>query len=94
MIKWTQRATEQLDQAYEHIASSKSEEVAERITRQVISSVQQLTSFPTSGRIGRVHGTRELVIAKTPFIAAYTLDRGDVVILAVYHGAQKWPEVF
>ncbi|MGB0108856.1 MAG: type II toxin-antitoxin system RelE/ParE family toxin, partial [Terriglobales bacterium] len=59
-----------------------------------VTSVQQLATFPMSGRSGRVPGTRELVISNTPFIAAYAIDQDRIVILAVYHGAQQWPEVF
>jgi len=47
-----------------------------------------------SGRAGRVPGTRELVILNTPFIAAYAIDKARIVILAVYHSAQPWPEGF
>jgi plasmid stabilization system protein ParE len=60
----------------------------------IVASVQLLASFPMSGRTGRVPGTRELVISNTPFIAAYTIDHERIVILAIYHGAQKWPEAF
>jgi len=28
-----------------------------------------------SGKVGRVPGTRELVISRTPFIAAYAIDK-------------------
>jgi len=38
--------------------------------------------------------TRELVISNNPFIAAYTIEKTRIVILALYHGAQPWPEVF
>jgi toxin ParE1/3/4 len=62
--------------------------------QQVVSSVQQLAAFPMSGRTGRVPGTRELVIPNTPFIAAYTIEKSRIVILAVYHGAPRWPETF
>jgi plasmid stabilization system protein ParE len=34
------------------------------------------------------------VISNTPFIAAYAIDRADIIILAIYHGAQQWPEGF
>ena len=61
---------------------------------QIVAAVQQLASFPMSGRAGRVPGTRELVIANTPFIAAYAIRKARIVILAVYHGAQHWPEAF
>ncbi|MGA8215723.1 MAG: type II toxin-antitoxin system RelE/ParE family toxin [Candidatus Sulfotelmatobacter sp.] len=94
MIEWTEQATRQLDQAYDYIALSNSEAVAARITMQIVTSVQQLAAFPMSGRSGRVAGTRELVISNTPFVAAYSVDHDRIVILAVYHGAQKWPEVF
>ena len=94
MIEWTEQATRQLDQAHDYIALSNSEEVADRIAQQIVSSVQQLAAFPMSGRAGRVPGTRELVIPNAPFIAAYTIEKARIVILAVYHGAQRWPETF
>lgn len=94
MIEWTEQAIRQLDQAHDYIALSNSEEVATRITLQIVSSVQQLAAFPMSGRAGRVPGTRELVISSTPFIAAYTIEKARIVILAAYHGAQHWPEGF
>ena len=88
MIEWTEQATRQLDQAHDYIALSNSQEVAARITTQIITGVQQLAAFPMSGRPGRVPGTPELVIANTPFIAAYAIDQDRIVILAVYHVAQ------
>jgi toxin ParE1/3/4 len=94
MIEWTDQATRQLDQAHDYIALTNCAEVALRITMHIVASVQQLSAFPMSGRPGRVQGTRELVISNTPFIAAYTIDNDRIVILAVYHGAQRWPEVF
>ena len=94
MIEWTEQATRQLDQAHDYVALSNSEEVADRITMRIVTSVQRLDTFPVSGRSGRVPGTRELVISNTPFIAAYAIDHARIVILALYHGAQRWPEVF
>jgi len=94
MIEWTEQAIRQLDHARDYIALSNSEDVADRIAIQIVNSVQQLTRFPLSGRSGRVPGTRELVISNAAFIVAYGLDHGRVVVLAIYHGAQQWPEVF
>ena len=93
-IEWTEQATQQLDQAHDYIALSNREEIAARTTMQIVTSVQQLATFPMSGRSGRVPGTRELVISNAPFIAAYAIDQDRIVILVVYHGAQQWPEVF
>ncbi|MGA8668392.1 MAG: type II toxin-antitoxin system RelE/ParE family toxin [Terracidiphilus sp.] len=94
MIEWTDQAARQLDQAHDYIALSNSEETASRIVMQIVTNVQLLKAFPMSGRAGRVPGTRELVIANTPIIAAYVIHKARIVILAVYHGAQQWPQVF
>jgi toxin ParE1/3/4 len=94
MIEWTEQATRQLDQAHDYIALSNSEEVAYRIRVRILNSVQHLAAFPMAGRAGRVPGTRELVIANTPFTAAYAIEKARIVILAVYHEAQRWPERF
>ena len=92
MIEWTEQAIRQLDQAHDYMVLSNSELVATRITMQIVSSVQP--AFPMSGRAGRVPGTRELAIANTLFIAAYAIEKARIVILAVHHSAQHWPEEF
>jgi plasmid stabilization system protein ParE len=65
-IEWTEQATRQLDQAHDYIVLSNSEEVAARITTQILTTIQQFAAFPMSGRSGRVPSTRELVITNTP----------------------------
>jgi plasmid stabilization system protein ParE len=39
-----------------------------------------------------VEGTREMVIDRTPYIAAYLIEGTIVRILRVLHGARAWPE--
>ena len=94
MIEWTEQAARQLDQAHDYIAFANSEEVAARITMRIAAQVQQLAAFPLSGRPGRVRGTRELVISNRPFIVPYAVEGARIVVLAIYHGAQQWPEAF
>jgi plasmid stabilization system protein ParE len=43
------------------------------------------------GRPGRIPGTRELVISRTPYIAIYVVEGGVVRIVALHHSAQEWP---
>jgi len=93
MIEWTEQAIRQLDHARDCIALSNAEDVADRVAM-LVNSVQQLARFPMSARSGRVPGTCELVISNTPFIAAYAVDHERIVVLAVYHGAQQWPQAF
>ena len=47
---------------------------------------------PYLGRPGRITGTRELVFSGTFYLAAYRIEADVVVILAVIHGAQRWPD--
>jgi toxin ParE1/3/4 len=94
VILWTEQAARQLDQARDYIAVTNSEQVAERVTTRIVGTVQHLDSFPLAGRPGRIPGTRELVISRTPFILAYAVAEDRVVILALYHGARQWPEAF
>jgi len=94
MIVWTEQAVRQIDQAHDYIALNNSEDVATSVVLRIVTHIEQLVAFPMSGRPGRVAGARELVIAKTPLIAAYAIDKARIVVLAVYHGAQRWPETF
>lgn len=94
MIEWTKQAVQQLDQAHDYIALVNSEEIAAQVTLHIAAHVEQLATFPMSGRLGRVPGTRELVISTTPFVAVYRIEKERIVILAIYHGAQRWPEAF
>jgi toxin ParE1/3/4 len=52
--------------------------------------VERLAEFPYSGRPGRMKGTRELVVARTPYIVVYTV-QGTIRLTRALHGAQKWP---
>ena len=92
MIDWTEQAVRHLEQAHDYIALTNSADVAEEITLRILASVEQLAAFPLSGRPGRVAGTRELVIPSTSFLAAYKVEQNRIVVLAIYHGALKWPE--
>ena len=53
--------------------------------------VKILTDHPEIGRPGRVDGTRELVISRTPFILVCRIDDAAVRILHFLHGARQWP---
>ena len=63
-----------------------------RTDTKIEAGIRQLLQFPESGRTGRVSGTRELVIAGTSYIAAYSFLSDRIRILRVLHGAQVWPD--
>ena len=47
-----------------------------------------LAEHQGSGRAGRVEGTREWVLAGTPYIVVYRMSSGAIEVLRVLHGAQ------
>jgi toxin ParE1/3/4 len=51
-----------------------------------------LIQFPESGRPSRVVGTRELIVSRTPYIAAYRIAGDTVRILRILHGSRQWPD--
>lgn len=85
-IHWLEGALDDIDAIYEHIASD-NPEAAERVFRRIIEAVRALSELPNQGRPGRWSGTRELVIARTPYIAPYRVREGTIEILRVFHGA-------
>jgi toxin ParE1/3/4 len=93
-IVWTRKARLHLRAAYDYWFHEKSSPAAEKMLERIFSSVELLERYPSMGRSGRIPDTRELVIASTPFLVAYRARRGKIEILAVLHGARKWPEEF
>ena len=64
---------------------------AERLDEEIENQIEMLAEHPFIGRTGRLAGTREMVIARTPFIVIYRVKRNEVEILRILHHAQKWP---
>lgn len=67
---------------------------ARRVVLRILERVRDLGDNPHLGRPGRVPGTRELIITDTPYLVAYAVEGDQVVILAVLHGARRWPASF
>jgi toxin ParE1/3/4 len=79
-----------LDDVEAYIAQD-NPEAAIRMVLKIIRSVEQLADSPGLGRPGRIPGTRELVVSGTPFLVPYRVRGEFIEILAVLHGAMKWP---
>lgn len=73
-----------------HIAED-SYQTAQLVQARIDREARLLSRFPRSGRLGRVPGTRERVVGRTPFVLAYRIVSDNVRILRVYRGARKWP---
>lgn len=93
-IVWSPEAITDLISLRTYIAE-RNPDAAQRTAQRIIEMVEAvLAPNPHIGRPGRVPGTREFVIAATPYVVPYRM-RGDALeILRVYHGARRWPESF
>jgi toxin ParE1/3/4 len=93
-IRWARAATRQLAAAHAYVTAD-NVKAADRLAIRITESVGQLSSHPLAGREGRVSGTRELVIAGTPYVVAYRVkNKNSIQVLAVLHGKCRWPENF
>jgi len=92
-LRWTDGAVENLQSAHDYL-EAENPKAASDVINHVVSAVERLERFPQMGRVGRVEGTRELVVTGAPFIVAYRLKGESVQILAVLHAARKWPARF
>jgi toxin ParE1/3/4 len=90
---WSTAASEQLAELHEYISES-SVLAADRQVTILVGAINILAGFPEIGRIGRRRGTRELVVSDTPYVVAYRIKKSIIEILAVLHGAQRWPRSF
>ena len=90
-IEWSAFAIQDRDSIFDFI-EAESPKAAVLVDGRIDDQVNQLARFPEFGRLGRVDGTRELVISQTPYIVPYRI-YGDVIrVLRVLHQAQQWPE--
>jgi toxin ParE1/3/4 len=89
-IVWRRQALADLAALQAYIAQDDAQ-AARRIAQRIVGAVEGLASLPGIGRPGRVEGTRELVIARTPYIVPYRLKADEAQILRVYHAARRWP---
>ena len=92
-IRWLLKAVHDLEDLHEYIALDNPTAASGQVEI-ILEAVKRLSENMNIGRPGRVKGTRELVIPKTPYITAYRIKNDAVEILRVLHGARKWPKRF
>lgn len=93
LIDWKERAEIEIGDVLEYIAQD-SITAAYAVYEAIRNQVTLLGEYPELGRIGRVKGTRELVITATPYIVAYRIKMDRIEILRVLHGSRKWNKRF
>ena len=86
-LRWTLPAVEQLREIFEYIADD-NPAAAVRSVERIRLSIRQTSRMPYAGRMGRVGGTREVIVPGTSYIVAYRILEDAIHVLAILHGAQ------
>jgi addiction module RelE/StbE family toxin len=92
-LEWLHQAQNDFDEIIDYIAEDNPLAAVEQ-GDEIENQVAGLLDNRHQGRPGRVKGTRELVIVRTPYIAAYRIKKESIQILRVLHGARIWHEGF
>ncbi len=88
-VRYTPAALAHLTEIGDYIAKD-SREAAKRVILSIRSTVEQLRENPSMGRRGHLEGTREIVIPRLPYYAAYRVTETAIEVFAVIHTARNW----
>ena len=88
-VRWTPTALRDLQALHSFITEDRTH-AAVGIVDRILDGIAALERFPDMGRPGRVSGMRELVVS--PYAVAYRVRRGMAELLAIIHGARRWPD--
>lgn len=90
-LVWRPMALEDRDAIMDYIAQDNPGAAAE-LDDDFEAKAEQARARPTLYRMGRVKGTREIVVRPNYVMVYRVEDKGDTVtVLRVLHAAQKWP---
>jgi addiction module RelE/StbE family toxin len=88
-VRWTGPAAQDLEDIALYIQRD-SESAAESVARTLFDAANSLELLSSRGRVGRIAGTRELVVPGLPYIVVYQVTTEAIQILHIYHGARNW----
>ncbi len=93
IIEWLSSALSDFDEIIDYIAQDNPAAAVEQ-GNEIEQQIDGLLEHHQLGRTGRVKGTRELVIVRTPYVVAYRTQKSRIQILRILHGARQWPGKF
>jgi toxin ParE1/3/4 len=92
-IIWSPQALADIETAFDYLVE-RNPTAAIRIYNTIMQDVEALAAQPFLGRVGRISGTRELVVKNTPFIVPYRVYQQTLEIIRVFHTARAYPQEF
>jgi len=89
-IAWSEEAVDDFDSAITYVALD-SKRSAGLVAQRIENAIAGLATMPI-GRQGRVAGSYEKPVQKTPYVIAYSLSDTTIRVLRIIHGARDWPD--
>ena len=86
---WTPEAKQDREHIYDYIEAD-NPVAALKLDELFAKNAEHLLAHPSLGRVGRVKGTRELVVNPN-YILIYDFAGDSVRVLRVVHSARQWP---
>jgi addiction module RelE/StbE family toxin len=83
-VRWLRQALRDLDEIAIYIARD-DQRTAQDVAGRIWETASTLRLSPERGRVGRVPGTRELVLPNLPYFLAYRVRDGEVQVMRVIH---------
>lgn len=90
-LKWKATAIADLLAIVDYI-SDDNPDAAQALKDEIEAKTSRLPDNPQLYRVGRVDGTREMVV-RPNYIVVYADNASAVTILRVLHSAQQWPQI-
>ena len=88
-LEWKATAIADLLAILDYI-SDDNPDAAQALKDEIEAKTSRLLEHPQMYRVGRVDGTREMVV-RPNYIVIYSDDPSSIVILRVLQAAQQWP---
>ncbi|WP_134016981.1 type II toxin-antitoxin system RelE/ParE family toxin [Litoreibacter halocynthiae] len=88
-LEWKATAIADLLAIIDYI-SDDNPDAAQALKDEIEAKTSRLPEHPQMHRVGRVDGTREMVV-RPNYIVIYADEPSSIVILRVLHAAQQWP---
>ena len=88
-VQWTDEAKASLRAIEAYIHRDNPGAAAKVILRILTKTNSQLKAHPSSGKVGRIVGTKELIFPESPYIVIYTVQDKIISIITVFHSARN-----
>ncbi|WP_145585506.1 type II toxin-antitoxin system RelE/ParE family toxin [Yersinia kristensenii] len=91
-VKWLRKAAANLQHEYQWLYE-RNPIAAQNFVNEIHKLTSLLTTQLSMGRVGRVMGTRELVLHNFPYLLPYRVKSGEIQILRIFHTYREPPKV-